>query len=237
MASGEHKATTTQETPGPLSERTTWVIMGVVFVLVVGMVALMVWALLSSGRDSQAAPGFERYQSGWESAMAKAGVEAQFPTGPVDVTRVRVSGRRPFEATFSAEEISALMSVYRYETTVSGETVSGSDAYVMFPEDGIGEMSVVLYARGSRYRAQVSAPVSYEKGEITSSGLTSLKVAGFTVTGANRTQAGTAFLVFLNRYLDSAPGLEVEEARIVRGGIEVRGTAPQRIEHPEPLSR
>ena len=53
--------------------------------------------------------------------------------------------------------------------------------------------------------------------------------------GENRERAGEGILTYFNRYLGAAPGLTVEEARIVSGGLEVRGTAPERIEHPEPL--
>ncbi|MDY0087345.1 MAG: hypothetical protein RBS78_02145 [Coriobacteriia bacterium] len=222
---------------GRLSDRTIWVIIAVSFIVLSLLVGLAVWAVMSPRTPSASAPSFERYRPGWESAMAKAGVEAEFPTGPVDITQVKAFGERPFAATFSAEELSALMSVYRYETTISGETVSAADAQVSFPGEGIGEMNVVLYARGSRYRAEASAPVSYKNGRITSPGLTTLKVAGFSVGGANREQAGKALMIFLNEYLEVAPGLEVTQARIVADGVEVRGTAPERLAHPEPLSR
>jgi hypothetical protein len=225
---------TPSASPG-LSNRATWVILAVVFVVLAGVVGLIVWAVSSSGSASAPRPGFERFEPAWQSAMAKASVEATFPAGPVDLTQVRATGSQPFEATFTAEEISALVSVYRFEMTVSGEKVALGDAEIGFPEDGIGELDAELYARGSRYRAKATAPVTYVDGEITSPGLSSLRVEGFSVGGNNREMASEGIFLYLNRYLAAAPGLVVEEARIVEGGLVVTGTAPERLEHPEPL--
>jgi len=221
-----------QRQVGRISDRAVLVILVASFLVIAGLVGVVVWAVGGSGSASAPRPAFDRYQDAWESAMAKASVEASFPAGPVDINEVRAIGRQPLDATFTGEELSALMSVYRFEMTVRGETVSAGDVEVSFPDDGVAEMNAVLFARGSRYRAQASAPVTFENGEITSPGLTSLKVAGFNVTGSNREQAGEGLLLYLNNYLRAAPGLRVDEARIVEGGIEVKGSAPERLEHP-----
>lgn len=222
--------------PSALSRHATWIIAAIAFFVLAALVGLIVWAVGTSGRGTSAPrPGFDRFEPAWESAMRKASVEATFPAGPVDMTQVRVSGTQPFEATFTAEEISALMSVYRYETRISGQTVAAGDVEVDFPEEGVGAIATVLFAEGSRFRARATAPVTYESGLIRSPGLTGLRVEGFSVSGARRNQAGEALFTYLNRYLDAAPGLEVEEARIVRDGVFVRGSAPESLEHPGPL--
>lgn len=166
--------------------------------------------------------------------MDKASVEATFPPGPVDITKVRVTGSQPFEATFTGEEIAALMSVYSYEAKVSGQSFSISDVSVEFPEPGKSSLRVTLYAQGSSYKARAEAPLAYENGAITSPGLTSLRVEGFSVGGSRREQASDGLIDYLNRFLDAAPGLRVDEARITAAGLEVKGTAPLSIEHPEP---
>lgn len=224
-------------TPGMPSARAMKIMLIVVSVVVAGMVALIVWAIGTSGGTSGSQPTFDRFEPGWESAMSKAGVVATFPAGPVDLTQVRTSGSRPFSATFTAEEMSALMSVYRFETTERGFTVSAGDVDVAFPEDGVADLNAVLYAQGSRYRARATAPFVYDGTQIASPGFTSLRFAGFAVTGSRRDDAAEGFLMYLNRYLDAAPGLSIESARIVTGGVEVEGIAPESIEHPEPLGR
>lgn len=217
---------------GRISDRTVLVILAVSFLVIAGLVGVVVWAVGGSGSASAPRPSFDRYQDAWESAMAKASVEATFPTEPVDLADVRAVGTQPLDATFTAEEMSALMSVYRFEMTVEGETVSTGDVELAFPADGIAEMNAVLFARGSRYRAQASAPLAFENGEITSPGLTSLRVAGFNVGGTNRERASEGIMLYLNRYLGAAPGLRVDEARVLEGGIEVKGAVPERLEYP-----
>jgi hypothetical protein len=221
--------------PSAMSRHATWIILTVVFVVLAGLVGLIVWALGSSGSASAPRPGFERYQPAWESAMRKAGVEATFPDGPVDISQVRATGTQPLDATFTAEEVAALLSVYRYEARVSGQTAATGDIEVSFPEDGVAELDMVLYWDGSRYRAKAVAPLAYQGGTITSPGLTSLRVAGFSVSGSNKEQASDGIIDYLNRYLGAAPGLTVEEAAITTDGLAVKGTVPESIEHPDPV--
>ncbi len=217
---------------GRISDRTVLVILAVSFLVIAGLVGVVVWAVSGSGSASAPRPSFDRYQDAWESAMAKASIKATFPAQPVDLAEVRSFGIQPLDAVFTAEEMSALMSVYRFELAVEGETVSTGDVELEFPEHGMAEMNAVLFARGSRYRAQASAPLAFENGEITSPGLTSLRVAGFNVGGTNRERASEGIMLYLNRYLAAAPGLRVDEARVVEGGIAVKGAVPESLEHP-----
>ncbi|MFU8890905.1 MAG: hypothetical protein ACNA76_04490 [Anaerosomatales bacterium] len=219
-----------------LSQRATWIIIAVSFVVIVGLVGLVFWAITSSGGGSSAPrPGFERYEGAWASAMAKASVEATFPAGPVDVTAVRVTGSQPLEATFTGEEMAALLSVYRYRATVAGQSFALRDVSVEFPEPGVTALRLTLDTGGSSYKARAEAPLAYERGSITSPGLTSLRVEGFSVGGSRRQQAGDGILDYLNEFLDATPGLNVDEARITADGLEVRGTVPESIEHPDPI--
>ncbi|MBE0416822.1 MAG: hypothetical protein IBX63_03570 [Coriobacteriia bacterium] len=226
---------TSPQQPSAISRHATWIIAAVAFVVLAGLVGLIAWAISSSGSASAPRPGFERYESAWESAMRKASVKATFPAGPVDLTLVRTFGSQSFEATFTAEEMAALMSVYRYETSVSGESFSIGDVSVAFPDEDVAALNVTLFTEGSRYKAKAEAPFAYDGGRITSPGLTSLRVEGFSVSGARRDQAGGALIDYLNRYLSAAPGLSVDEARITTDGLAVKGSAPMSIEHPEPL--
>jgi hypothetical protein len=131
-----------------LSPRAKWIILTVTFVVIAGMVGLIVWAVSSTGGSSAPRPGFERFEPAWASAMSKASVEATFPAGPVDVTKVRVTGSQSFEATFTGEEMAALLSVYSYEARVSGQTFAIGNVGVEFPEPGVTSLRLTLYDPG-----------------------------------------------------------------------------------------
>jgi hypothetical protein len=216
--------------PSPRQMRAFKVIALLVALFFIGLVA---WALWTASRPSSAppTPPFDRFEAGWTSAMAKAGVEATFPAGPVRLENVQHSGRRPFEATFTAEEISALLGVYRYETTISGTEVALRSARASFPSAGTVELNGTLLTGGSAYQAQASAPITYSSGEIRTTGLTSLVVEGFTIGGDRRRQAQDALLEYFNRYLDAAPGLAVDSAEAIEGGVRVVGFAPTKVVH------
>lgn len=232
-------STETSSPTGPpaVSRRAVWVLGTIGVVFAVGMIALIVWAI--SSRDEPTAtvpaPSFDRFQVDWSSAMLKAGVEATFPAGPVEITEVRATGQVPFEAEFTADEISALVNVYLYGIEEGGPEVALSNVSVAFPRQGVGSIEAKLVYDGAPYDAFASAPLTYSAKGISSPGLTSLKVEGFSVGGSRRKQAGDALLGYLNSYLKAAPGLTVEQAQIVSGGLKVKGTAPAQLEHPEPI--
>lgn len=170
----------------------------------------------------------DEYRTAYESAMAKAGVDAQFPGRAVDLSDVEVTGSQPLDATFTAEEVSALLNIYRF----SGSTdVALSDVDVEFPSAGVVQLSGKLNYQGSSYRATMTAPVAFD-GRITSPGATSLNVSGFSVSGQQRTQATQAVVDYFNEALQAAPGLTVESASIGASGVRVQGTAPTSISHP-----
>jgi len=232
----EQGQTTRQD---PQKSRAPLIVALVALVLLVAVVALVVWAATFSNSTppQRTGPGFERFEPGWSSAMAKAGVEATFPAGPVDLTQVSPTGSEPFEATFTAEEITALLNVYRYDADLSGQSVSFARAQADFPKPGVGALAGTLSAQGSRYSAEIEGPVTYSATGIDSPGATSLKVEGFTIGGVRRRQASDAVIAYLNLYLRAAPGLTIEDARIVADGVYVKGSAPARLEHPAPAAQ
>ena len=175
-------------------------------------------------------PSFTRFEAAWSSAMAKAGVEATFPVEPVDITRLRASGRRSFEATFTAEEISALLNVYRFETVIEKARVSIGEADVSFPAAGVAAIDAVLFSGDSGYRMRAEGPLTHANAEMRSKGLSSLNIEGFNVGGSKRVRAGKAVVRYLNELLDEAPGLTVDSAEIIEGAVRVRGWAPVRLE-------
>lgn len=218
---------------GP-SRRAVWVLGIIGVTVIVGLAAVVVWALASRSQPSTVAlPRFDRFEPAWSSAMQKAGVEATFPAGPVQIEDLLATGRRPFEATFTAEEVSALMNVYVYDTEVAGQDVGVKDVAVGFPGPGVGSIEGELLSGGSSYGVKATAPLTYSAKGIASPGLTSLAVEGFSIGGSRRQQAGDALVAYLNTYLRAAPGLTVERAEITTEGLRVKGSAPAALEHPK----
>ncbi len=225
--------------PRRKSRRATIVVLALLLLLVTAVGGVTVWALGIRGRTLGAGTqmlSFEQYRAGWESAMQKAEVEAAFPPQPVDLADVGVSGRRPFQATFTAEELTALLNVYRHTAAVSGSDVSLQRVEVALPTPGAASLKGRLVVGSTAYSATIEGPVTYAGGEVNSPGATSLRVEGFNVGGSRRAQATRAVLDYLNAYLDAAPGLTIDSAEIVSEGVRVTGSAPQRIEHREDTS-
>lgn len=208
---------------------------GTFLLLIGGLIAWAIWVSSGNEPPRQIVPDFGQYRAGWESAMRKAGVEATFPAGPVELTGVRATGMHSFSATFTAEEITALLNVYRFSRAVQGREVSILEADVAFPAAGQASLTGRLGVDRTSYRAIISAPVSYSNGAVRSSGPARLRVSGFDVGGARLRQAMTAVLGYVNAYVKAAPGLVVTKAEIIEGGLYVEGSAPYSLEHPEPI--
>lgn len=208
---------------------------GFAVVAVIAAIAIAVlvgWALWMRGRAPRPAPraSIEAFEPAWASAMAKAGVEATFPALPLDIENLRFSGRHSFEATFTAEEITALLNVYRFSTNIAGSSVSlGASRLSFGPRDEVG-IEGTLIADGSPYFAKATASVRYEGGTLVSPGLRQLEVEGFGVRGSKKRDAGQALLEYFNLFIDSVPGLTIRSAQRVGEDVRVEGFAPDSIE-------
>jgi hypothetical protein len=198
-------------------------------VIVVGVLAgVVVWAL---GRGARPAD-FSAYKPGFDSAMTKAGTKAAFPGAPVELSGVSATGSHPFEATFSADEITSLVNVFKWTTDIQGTPVAVSGVTVGFPSAGTASLDAVVKLNGSSYSGTLEGPVEYQSGTITSTGATKVVAEGFTVSGDRATQATNMLLVYLNAYLRAAPGLKVDKAAVTADGVTVSGTAPDSLTLP-----
>lgn len=216
------------------SRRGLWIAVGVLAAVLVvgGLVGIVVWSL---GQDNTPPSGAEllaSYRTAWSSAMTKASVEASFPAEPVDVTALKAAGQHDFEATFTAEEITALVNVYRYAP--SGQAVTLQEVSVRFPGAGQAALSGSAEINGSSYSAELAGPTGFENGRIVPQGQISVSVEGFGVGGERARQAVEAAFGYLNDFLNAAPGLTVESAEIKAEGLRVSGTAPEVLYNPEP---
>lgn len=202
---------------------------------IAGLVWLVLWSLRGDGDvDSQA---YQRQRTAWESAMAKASVEATFPGGPVELDAVRAVGSHPFQATFTAEEIEALLAVYRYTARRQGDEVSFDRVSVLFPQPGRAALRGRITLNGTAYSAKASGPVEWADGVVVDRSAADVSVEGFDLSGSRKTDAIAAIEGYLDELLAAAPGLVVKEATVTADGVSVRGTAPVRLEHPKPLPK
>lgn len=230
---------TTDEVAAARKRKRTVAIVSVVTgiaLLLGGLTWIVVWAMnRNTAGSAPSGPVFEDYRGPWESAMAKAGVTATFPAGPVELETVVPSGRHPFSATFTGEEVGALILVYPYASDALGTDFEISDIEIGFPRVGVASMSAIIIVDNTSYDALVEAPASIDAGvlNLSASGA-KVSAAGFSVGGKRRAQALDGLEGYLTDLLDAAPGLDVESARVVEGGAIVEGFAPTSIEHPAP---
>ena len=104
-------------------------------------------------------PGLRAVRAGVVVGDGEGGRRGHLPAGPVDITRVSPSGSEPFEATFTAEEITALLNVYRYTADLTGSPCRSRARRAAFPKPGVGALGGTLSAGGSNYAAEIEGPV------------------------------------------------------------------------------
>ena len=207
------------------SKRGLYIGIGVSVAFLAVVAGSVVWALGSAKTSAPAAsvaPAFE-------SAMRKAGVTAEYPADPVELTSVVPSGAHPFSATFSADEIAALLSTLQYTANVDGTEIVMRSATMEFPEPGVSFLRAKVEVQGTPYSATLVAPVAFEDGKITSQGATKATAEGFSLNASRRAQLTDGVITYANEYLSSAPGLTVESAEITADGLVVTGRAPDSI--------
>ena len=198
----------------------------VALLLVVAVGAFGVWWAARVLTPSTAA---STGQSAFASAMRKAGVSAVEPASPVSLTAIKPTGSHHFDATFTGDELAALLNDFTYESA-SGQHFELSNVGISF-EGNVVSISGMVNASGNSYSGTVSAPVAYESGRIVLSGTPSVTAEGLSIGGAQAQQATTLVLGYVNGYLDAAPGLSIESAAVTSGGVHVVGTAPDSVSY------
>lgn len=218
-------------TPPPPKRRRWigWVIGLLCAALVVGaLVGVVVWA---GGRNATTSD-FSVYRPGFESAMRKTGTTATFPAAPVELEGVSARGSHSFEATFTADEITALVNVFPWTTEIQGTSVAVSGVRIDFPSAGSASLRARVKLNDSSYSGTVEAPVDFRMGAITSPGATKVVAEGISVKGERAAQATDMLLVYLNGYVAAAPGLNVYSAEVTDAGVRVSGSAPDALTLP-----
>ena len=229
--------TSTTGAPGPDRKRkhTGAIVAIVLSVIAIALIGVGVWLVVSAKSNSANASRMSAAatQSAFASAMKKAGVTAAYPTSaPVELTTVKSTGSHPFSATFTPDELAALISTFSYTADVAGMQIAIPSATVRFPSPGVASLDARVKANGGDYSGSVTIPVAYANGSVTSGGATDLTVEGIPANSAQKAQVTDALVLYANSVLHAAPGLAVDSAAITADGLSVTGSAPDSITYP-----
>ena len=224
----------TNSTPSPTGKTgrrwLPWVLGGVAVVVFVGLIGGAVFWSLSRKQSGAIDPAATR--SAFSSAMRKAGVAATSPSSALELTTVRASGAHPFSATFSPDELAALLNTFVHSAPVSGSQISMRNVRMQLAGADSLQLSASVVVDGSTYSGVVNAPVAFTNGEVTSSGATAATAEGIPLNSGQRAQITRALVGYANAYLAAAPGLKITSAKVVTGGVAVTGIAPDRLTLP-----
>ena len=193
------------------------------------MVAIVLYLVF--GRTGPA-PTAAATRSSFVSAMRKAGVKAAVPAAPTPLTTVRSTGSHPFSATFTADEVAALLNTFPCTASVAGVQIAMQGASISISAPGSVKFSAKVAVNGGTYIGAATLPVSFSGGQIASTGATALSVEGLPGSDAQRTQVTDALTTYFNAYLSAAPGLHIDSARVLADGVSVKGTAPDSLSYP-----
>ena len=193
------------------------------------MLALGVWWLLAKPAQTSA-PAPVVTASAFDSAMQKAGVKTPGPpASPVDLASVKPSGHHTFDATFTPEELGALLNAFPHDVTVSGTIVSLSSVTLSAAPGGGLALSGTVSAGGTSYSGTVSGSVAFEGGKVVAAGPLTVEAEGLTLPDAQAQGATQMLLAYVNGYLAAAPGLTATSASVSPDGVHVTGIAPDTL--------
>lgn len=207
-----------------------WLLGGVAVLVLVGLVGgAVVWSL-SRKQTSTIDPALTR--SAFASAMRKAGVTTDFQGSAVALTSVRASGAHPFSATFTADELAALLNKFTHAASVSGSQISMRDVRLQLAGGDSLRLEANVDVGGSTYGGSATAPITFADGRVASSGATAATAEGVPLNSGQRARLTGALVGYANAYLTAAPGLRIASAKVAADGITVSGVAPDRISLP-----
>ena len=147
-------------TPKPRGSRT-----GVIAAIVLSILAfvLLVVVVVIVTRSRGGSTGGTVNLTAYESAMQKAGGTAPYPGKPVDLTSVKASGSHPFTATFTADEIAALLNTFPYEYDSAGMKLSLRNVALTVPAAGTARLAASVTLNGGTYVGRLLQLVSLQR--------------------------------------------------------------------------
>jgi hypothetical protein len=160
--------------------------------------------------------------------MRKAGVAyPEVPSVAVDLKSVQPTGSHHFDATFTYEELVALLEAFTF-TPKSTKDIDFRVKSVNMGGTGLRVYGDV-YANGMALKGWIEGPVVFADSKIKPNGSFIADTNGFAIDGARAAQVANIAITYLNAYLAAAPGLKVQSATVTSEGIHATGTAPDRI--------
>lgn len=222
--------TATATAPPPKRRGRVWAwVIGILLVAIFATVfGSLYWA--QAHRRATAATAGTGFPPALASALAKAGTKAELPAHPVELASVEATGAHRFDATFTADELTALLNWFTFSTEIGGKKVTVAKSKVELPGGGEASLTGGIVYGDSAYSGSISGPVAYENGALGSTGATAVTIEGLEIGGDSAKQATAALLEYLNAYLKAAPGLTITSARVTTAGpVRVSGTAPDAI--------
>ncbi|MBI5232528.1 MAG: hypothetical protein HY876_10250, partial [Coriobacteriales bacterium] len=99
-----------------------------------------------------------------------------------------------------------------------------------FPKTGTIRIETGIESSVQGGDLELEGPVAFGSTEgLTSPGADEATFEGIPLGGGQAAQATDLALKYGNAYLKAAPGLTVDKAEVVEGGVRVRGTAPDEL--------
>jgi hypothetical protein len=167
-------------------------------------------------------------QTAFDSAMRKAGVKSPPPPSkPIPLSRIKATGTHRFSATFTYEEVSALLQTFTFTDAAKGALVEARE--LSREDDGSLRLDGRVTLKGAKYSGWVRAPVVYAGGQLQSSGPFNANIDGITLTGNPAAQIGRGLLGYFSDYLKASPALRLSSAVAGPDGVKATGSAADAI--------
>ena len=208
-----------------------WIIAVVIAVIVLVILGVVAWFGLHRWQQAQVISTFTPAQqtSAFASAMRKAGVKAPAaPASPVELTSVRPVGSHTFAATFTPDEITALLDAFSHSVQVGGTRLSIANARFQLV-NGDPSLAGRISAGSTSYTGSATGMVTYGSGKVSAPEALQVEAEGLTLGGKQAAGATSLLLAYVNGYLRAAPGLKIDAAEVTPEGIHAAGVAPDSI--------
>jgi hypothetical protein len=198
-----------------------------ILVIIAGVVGMLLVRQRAASSGIPTPPG---QATPFASAMKKAGVKSpDAPANPVDLATINAVGSHQFDATFTFDELAALMNAFPHTVNAGGMEVSLTNVSLASGGGNAVDLRGKISGGGNSYSGRVTGPVAVQAGQIVTTGQLAVTAEGFSLGGSQADQATQLLLAYANGYLAAAPGLKVSTALVTTDGVVVTGTAPDSI--------
>ena len=222
--------TTGSATPGrpPRKRRVGCWVSAIALIVAVALVAGLWWLIASRAHPQASASSSAAFDTAMTKAMVKAPGE---PATAIDLSTIKARGTHAFDATFTGDELAALLNAFPHEVNAGNTSVALQGVTVALGSNGDLTLSGTVSSGGSAYSGKASGAAAYTNGEVVAAGPISVQAEGIDLGGAQAATATQLLLAYVNGYLRAAPGLTITSATVSSQGVHVRGLAPDSIKY------